>query len=70
MGKRVADLCRRQGGAVSRAQLNALGVDDDRIRRLTAAGWLVRERQGIYRIGTLTDDGVLWRYLAAGPAPL
>lgn len=69
MGQRVTLLARRQGGAVSRVQLLALGADDDRIHRLTAQGWLVRERQGIYRVGTLTDDGVLWAaYLAMGPA--
>jgi hypothetical protein len=48
--------------------LLALGVDHDRIHRLVAQGWLVRERQGVYRVGTLTDDGVLWAaYLAMGP---
>ena len=54
---------------MSRAQLIALGVDDDRIHRLAAQGWLVRVRQGIYRVGALTDDGVLWAAsLAMGPA--
>lgn len=61
-------LCRRQGGAVSRAQLLALGVDDDRIHRFVRQGWLVRVRQGIYRVGALTPDGVLWAaLLAMGP---
>jgi hypothetical protein len=65
----VVALSRRQGGAISRGQLLRLGVDDDRIHRLTAQGWLVRERQGIYRVGALTDDGVLWAaYLAMGPS--
>jgi hypothetical protein len=46
----------------------ALGVDDDRIYRLAAQGWLVRERQGIYRVGALTPDGVWWAALLAfGP---
>ncbi len=64
----MARLARRQGGAVARGQLVGLGVDDDRIYRLAAAGWLVRERTGIYRIGALTPDGVLWAaILANGP---
>ncbi len=68
MGERVARLSRRQGGAVARAQLVALGVDDDRIYRLAAQGWLVREHKGIYRVGALTADGVLWAaLLAMGP---
>lgn len=67
--QRLAILCRRQGGAVSRAQLLAQGIDDDRIYRFARQGWLVRVRQGIYRIGTLTPDGVLWAaLLAMGPA--
>ena len=67
-GERVAALCRRQGGAVSRAQLLALGVDDDRIHRFVRQGWLVRVHQGVYRVGTLTPDGVLWAaLLAMGP---
>ena len=64
----MATLCRRQGGAVSRAQLLAHGIDDDRIRRFAAQGWLVRVRRGIYRAGTLTPDGILWAALMAlGP---
>ena len=47
-------LSRRQGGAVSRGQLVALGVDDQRIHRLDEQGWLAREHQGVYRVGALT----------------
>jgi putative AbiEi antitoxin of type IV toxin-antitoxin system len=59
-GPRVADLSRRQGGAVSRAQLAALGITDGRIGRLREHGWLTRVHRGVYRVGTLTPDGVLW----------
>lgn len=53
---------------MSRKQLVALGVDDDAIYRLVAQGWLVRVHRGVYRVGTLTADGVLWAaQLAAGP---
>lgn len=69
MGRRVAGRARRQGGAVSRSQLAALGVDDDRIKRLVSDGWLARVHRGVYRVGLLTPDGVLWAaLLAAGPA--
>jgi len=50
---------------VSRAQLAALGVDDDRIYRLGAHGWLARVHTGVYRVGSLTPDGVLWAALLA-----
>ena len=59
----------RQGGAISRAQLRALGVDVDRIRRLVAAGWLVPVHRGVFRLGTLTERGVLFAaVLACGPS--
>jgi very-short-patch-repair endonuclease len=64
----VSSLSRRQGGAISFAQLAGLGIGEDRIHRLVRRGWLVRERRGIYRVGTLTADGVLWAAaLAMGP---
>ena len=50
---------------MSRAQLAALGVDDDRIYRLGAHGWLARVHTGVYRVGSLTPDGVLWAALLA-----
>jgi len=51
---------------VSRGQLLALGVDDDRIYRLAAQGWLTRVHRGVYRVGALTADGGLWAALLAG----
>ncbi len=45
---------------VSRGQLLALGVDDDRIYRLAAQGWLTRVHRAVYRVGALTADGGLW----------
>jgi hypothetical protein len=44
----------------------ALGVDDGAIYRLVAQGWLVRVHQGVYRVGTLTPDGLLWAAQLAG----
>jgi len=68
VGERVAFLSRRQGGAVSHEQLVAHGVGHDRIHRLSQQGWLVREQKGVYRLGALMPDGVLWAaLLAAGP---
>jgi hypothetical protein len=64
--RRIAALARRQGGAVSRKQLAALGIDDNRINRLVEQGWLVRVHHGVYRVGALTPDGVLWAALLAG----
>jgi very-short-patch-repair endonuclease len=64
--RRIAALARRQGGAISRRQLAELGIDDNRIHRLVAQGWLVRVHHGVYRVGTLTADGVLWAALLAG----
>ncbi len=64
----MAELSRRQGGAISRDQLVSLAVDPDRIHRLTAQGWLARVHHGVYRVGALTADGVLWAaLLAMGP---
>ena len=58
----------RQGGAISRAQLRALGVDDDRVRRLVVAGWLVAVHRGVFRLGSLSERGVLFAaVLAIGP---
>ena len=53
---------------MSRGQLAALAVTAQRIHRLTVQGWLTRVHQGVYRVGTLTPDGVLWAaLLAMGP---
>ena len=52
---------------MSRRQLAGLGIDDDVIYRLVGQGWLARVHRGVYRVGTLTPDGVLWgAMLAAG----
>ena len=54
---------------MSRRQLVALGIDDDRIHRFTAQGWLASVHRGVYRVGALTPDGMLWAaLLASGPA--
>lgn len=54
---------------MSRRQLVALGIDDDRIHRLGAQGWLMPVHRGVYRVGALTPDGILWAaLLASGPA--
>ena len=67
-GHRVLTCAGRQGGAISRAQLRELGLDDDRIDRLVSAGWLVRVHRGVYRIGVLSPIGVLFAAeLALGP---
>lgn len=59
MGRRLANLAGRQGGAISRAQLRALGVTDKTIDRLLAAGWLEVVHRGVFRLGRLTQTGVL-----------
>lgn len=65
---RILNRAARQGGAISRAQLTALGLDDDRIDRLVRAGWLVRVHRGVYRVGVLTPQGLLFAaVLATGP---
>lgn len=67
-GLRALNCAARQGGAIARAQLRALGLDDDRIDRLVRAGWLVRVHRGVYRIGVLTPRGLLFAaVLATGP---
>lgn len=59
VGRRVSTLAERQGGAISRAQLRGLGVTDDAVDRLLAAGWLVVVHRGVFRLGRLTQAGVL-----------
>lgn len=67
--RRIANCAARQGGAIARAQLIALGLDDDRIDRAVRAGWLIRVHRGVYRIGALSPAGVLFAaQLALGPA--
>ena len=59
MGRRVSNLAGRQGGAISRAQLRGLAVSDPTIDRLLAAGWLAIAHRGVFRLGRLTQTGVL-----------
>ena len=40
-------------------------MTDQRIHRLNEQGWLAREHQGVYRVGALTMDGVLWAAVLA-----
>lgn len=62
------NLAGRQGGAVSRRQLRRLGLTEDRIQRLIAAGWIIRVHRGVYRLGALTPAGELFAAtLAMGP---
>ena len=68
VARKIVSLAARQGGAISRAQLRALGLDDDRIDRAVRAGWLVRVHRGVYRVGALSPAGVLFAaQLALGP---
>lgn len=64
VGRQVSNLATRQGGAISRAQLRSLGVNDKTIDRLLA-GWLVMVHRGVFRLGRLTEAGVLHAALLA-----
>jgi very-short-patch-repair endonuclease len=61
---RVAVLAARQHGVITRAQLAALGLSDDAIRRRVCAGHLHRVHRSVYAVGhpRLTRHG---RLLAA-----
>jgi Transcriptional regulator, AbiEi antitoxin len=45
-------IARRQHRIITRAQLLALGLSPDTIKRLVRAGWLHREHLGVYAVGT------------------
>ena len=44
----VAATARRQHGLITRAQLNATGLTDRKVRTLVEHGTLVRKRRGLY----------------------
>ncbi|TYL51620.1 type IV toxin-antitoxin system AbiEi family antitoxin domain-containing protein [Nocardioides sp. BGMRC 2183] len=70
---RLATLCARQSGVVSRTQLIGIGFDDNDIRRLVRAKELVRIHPGVYvnHTGPLTWDQRSWvAVLACWPAAL
>jgi hypothetical protein len=62
--RRVVALAGGQHGVISRAELVALGFNDEGIRRRVKDGRLHRVHQGVYAVGrpTLTTKG---RFLAA-----
>ena len=64
----LAALARRQDGAVTRAQLLALGFEPQEIKTRTAHGRLAPVYRGVYAVGPLSDRGrVRAAVLAAGP---
>ncbi|HZJ28668.1 MAG TPA: type IV toxin-antitoxin system AbiEi family antitoxin domain-containing protein [Solirubrobacterales bacterium] len=48
---RIAALADRQDGVVTASQLEALGVGDSTVFRLTRAGYLFRVHRGVYTVG-------------------
>jgi hypothetical protein len=50
--QQVVALARRQHRIVTRAQLLALGLNPDAIKRSVRGGWLHREHPGVYSVGT------------------
>ncbi len=62
--QRLADLATRQGGAVSAAQLRALGMSSSAVARAVARRRLHPLHRGVYAVGHL-DVGVRGRRFAA-----
>lgn len=70
LDRALAELARRQHGAVARRQLIALGISRHAIDRLIERGWLRVVHRGVYAIGhgSLTRKGHwMAAVLAAGP---
>jgi predicted transcriptional regulator of viral defense system len=68
--ERVANLCGRQGGRVTRAQLKLLGLSDDVIYGWTKRGYLTRVHPKVYAVGHTapSKEADLWAaVLYAGP---
>jgi len=65
VGRQVSNLATGQGGAISRAQLRGLGVTDKTVDGLLAGGWLVAVHRGVFRLGRLSEAGVLHAALLA-----
>jgi hypothetical protein len=47
----IARIATGHDGIVTSAQLNELGVDDSKVKRLAKAGFLHRQRRGVYFVG-------------------
>ncbi len=69
----VAAIARRQHGLITRAQLDAAGLTDRKIRTLVDNGNLVRQRRGLYVIAgspSTWHQRLLTEVLAGGPDAL
>src|SRR3954468_2227679 len=70
LGTRISDLAARQYGVLSRAQLEDLGLERNRIARYVEDGRLHRLHRGVYAVGhtVLKAEGRwLAAVLASGP---
>jgi hypothetical protein len=68
--QRIGALARRQHGYVTRAQLLALGLSHDAVKRRVGSGQLVRVHAGVYAVGYVRPDPVaraMAAVLACGP---
>lgn len=53
---KVADLASQQWGLVTTQQAALVGVDRLKLSRMVGSGFLVRERQGVYRVAGAPED--------------
>jgi predicted transcriptional regulator of viral defense system len=70
LDRRLAGLAARQHGVVARAQLVALGLSDEAIRKRAVAGRLHRLHRGVYAVGhpaVTQHGGWMAAVLACGP---